>query len=77
VKFDTLLEKYKAKAKGVSIEDIARKHGITISKIKKQLEIGKKVEREHGGSSKKAKTIAMDHLVEDPKYYVKLKKAKL
>lgn len=38
----------------------------------KQLSIGKKVEKEHSASSKKAKEIALDHLAEDPKYYSKL-----
>jgi hypothetical protein len=43
----------------------------------KQLAMGIEVEMEHTGNRKLAKEIAMDHLSEDPKYYTKLKKAKL
>lgn len=44
---------------------------------KKQLEIGIKVEREHTNDIKLAKEIAKDHLFEDPKYYIKLKRIHL
>lgn len=71
------LEKYKRESKGMDVEDIAKKHKVNPSVIKKQLNMGKKVELEHGGSIKKAKKVAMDHLAENPKYYTKLKKAKL
>ena len=40
----------------------------------KQLAAGIKVEREHTKSQRLAREIAMDHLKEDPRYYVKLKK---
>lgn len=41
----------------------------------KQLQKGIEVEREHvDGDTAKAREIAMDHLVEDPKYYDKLEK---
>lgn len=43
----------------------------------KQLRRGIEVEMEHTNSKTKAKEIAMDHLVEDPKYYTKLDKAGL
>jgi len=39
-----------------------------------QLEAGIKVEMEHTDSRSVAKEIAMDHLIEDPNYYEKLKK---
>lgn len=39
-----------------------------------QLRMGKKVEREHTKDPSKAKEIAMDHLVEDKRYYTKLHK---
>jgi hypothetical protein len=45
-----------------------------VKELKKQLEAGIKVEMEHTDSEAKAKEIAMDHLWEDPRYYVKLKK---
>jgi hypothetical protein len=40
----------------------------------KELAMGIKVEKEHTTSDKAAKTIALQHLAEDPKYYSKLKK---
>jgi len=40
----------------------------------KELAMGIKVEKEHTTSEKAAKTIALQHLAEDPKYYSKLKK---
>lgn len=45
-----------------------------IKSLKKQLEIGLKVEMEHTNDKGKAKEIALDHLWEDPSYYTKLKK---
>lgn len=67
--------------------DLAMKHAfgdkvLTTSKkiksilkeLKKQIDIGIKVEMEHTKDEKKAREIAMDHLMEDPKYYDKLKK---
>lgn len=39
-----------------------------------ELELGIKTELEHTDDKLMAKEIAMDHLVEDPKYYTKLKK---
>ncbi len=42
--------------------------------LKKQLEMGMKVEMEHTDNKEKAHEIAMDHLWEDPSYYTKLKK---
>lgn len=41
---------------------------------KEQVEMGKKVEREHTDDEEKIAEIVADHLVEDPKYYTKLKK---
>ena len=40
----------------------------------KELAMGIKVEREHTNNKEVAKTIALQHLAEDPKYYSKLKK---
>ena len=39
---------------------------------KKQLELGKKVEKEHTKDPKLTKEISKDHLTEDPKYYTHL-----
>ncbi len=43
----------------------------------KQLRVGMKVEREHSNNPCITKQIAKAHLVEDPKYYVKLKKMEM
>jgi len=64
-------------SKGMSLEDIAKKHNVDISELQKELEKGSKVEHEHTSSEEHAKRVAMDHLVEDPKYYTKLSKAGL
>jgi hypothetical protein len=65
-----------------SLVQIAKKHDAKgyyhidnmVSSLKKQLEMGKKVEMEHTDDKDKAKEIALDHLWEDPSYYSKLKK---
>lgn len=58
----------------LSMGDLAKKHKVDITYLRKQLERGIKTEMEHTRSKKTAKEIAMDHLSEDPKYYVKLSK---
>ena len=65
-----------------SLVQIAKKHDAKgyyhienmVKSLKKQLEMGVKVEMEHTDDKEKAKEIAMDHLWEDPTYYTKLKK---
>ena len=65
-----------------SLIQIAKKHDAKgyyhiqdmVKSLKKQLEMGMKVEMEHTDSKEKAREIAMDHLWEDPSYYTKLKK---
>ena len=65
-------------SKGMSIEDIAKKHKIDIDILKQELKKGiQKEKEEHTGDIKRAARIAMDHLVEDPKYYTKLAKLNL
>ncbi len=59
-------------ADGKSISDIAKKHGVEVSKVKEQLVSGIKVEMEHTDDPSKATEIAMDHLMESPEYYSKL-----
>jgi hypothetical protein len=62
------------KADGMTLEDIARKHNVFIGTIKKQFEMGVKIEmEEHTKSRTNGEEIAMDHLVEDPEYYTHLK----
>jgi hypothetical protein len=61
-----------------TLKDIIKKHAkkgnSVVSLIKKQYDMGVKVEMEHTKDIKKAKEIALDHLWEDPNYYSKLKK---
>jgi hypothetical protein len=64
-------------SKGMSLEDIAKKHNVDVAELQNELEKGTKVEHEHTNSEEHAKRVAMDHLVEDPKYYTKLSKAGL
>jgi hypothetical protein len=61
-------------AKGMTLNDIAKKHNISVDTIVKDLKKGMKVEMEHTTDVKVAKEIAFDHLYEDPKYYDKLGK---
>lgn len=55
-------------------ESIAKKHGVSVDLIKKQIAMGIIIEREHTNDDAKAKEIAMDHLAEFPDYYTRLKK---
>jgi hypothetical protein len=61
-------------ADGKTPDDIAKKHGVSLSKIEKELEMGIEVEMEHTDDSAIAKEIALDHLSEFPDYYTRLKK---
>lgn len=68
-------------SKDMSLEDVAKKHSkkegdinTILPKLKRQIKIGVDVEMEHTKNKSEAKKIAMDHLVEDPEYYSKLKK---
>ena len=57
-----------------TIEQIAKKHGVDISFIEKQLEIGEPIEHEHTKDHDLAKDIALQHLGEIPDYYTRLKR---
>jgi len=56
----------------MTYEDIANKHGVSSWEIISQLHKGVQVEMEHTDDAAMAKEIALDHLLEDPKYYDKL-----
>jgi hypothetical protein len=57
----------------MSIEDIAKKHGVSVESIEKQIEQGISIESEHVGSdTSRAREISMDHLAEFPDYYDRL-----
>ena len=55
-----------------TISDIAKLHNVSVDDIKVELHRGMKVEMEHTDDKRIALEIAMDHLVEDSKYYSKL-----
>lgn len=76
MKFDLIVEEtLKNLSHGMTVDVIAKKHKVLPSIIKDQIKMGApKEQKEHGVSLKKAQTIAMDHLMEDPKYYTKLSK---
>ncbi len=57
---------------GMTVKDIAEKHGVSVDSIIAQVEKGIKVEREHTTDEEKATEIAMDHLAEIPDYYDRL-----
>lgn len=53
---------------------LAKKHGVSIGLIRKQLKIGTGIEGEHTKSKKRARKIAMDHEAEIADYYTRLKR---
>ena len=55
-------------------EQIAKKHGVDVSFIKKQLALGEPIEHEHTQDHDLAMHIALQHLDEIPDYYNRLKK---
>jgi hypothetical protein len=57
-----------------SVEDIAKKHKVEVSFIKRQLEMGIPIEHEHTKDKDLATDIALQHLGEIPDYYTRLKK---
>ena len=61
-------------ADNLSLEEIAKKHNVSIEQIKAELTKGVKVELEHTSDKEIAKEIATDHLAESPTYYTDLAK---
>lgn len=73
-----LINKHKDKLEGgksdnLNAEEIAKKHGISTEDIKKQIQMGIKIEQEHTDDPDLALEIALDHLEEIPDYYTRLK----
>jgi hypothetical protein len=62
------------KADNLTIQELANKHNVELSQIKKELKQGMEVEMEHTDDPKIALEIAMDHLSESPVYYEELAK---
>jgi len=61
-------------SKDMSVEDIAKKHNVSVEELEKQVKMGIDVEHEHTSDDEEAKRIALDHLFEIPDYYTRLKK---
>jgi hypothetical protein len=61
-------------AKGLTLNDIAEKHGVGVDMMVAEFKKGIAVEMEHTTDREVAKEITLDHLFEDPKYYDKLAK---
>lgn len=57
------------KSEGLTPDDVAKKHGVEVSVINKQIKMGIEIEHEHSPDDKVAAEIAKDHLVETPYYY--------
>jgi hypothetical protein len=55
--------------KMMPIKDIAKKHGVSVNTIKKEIELGSKIELEHTKDKSIAKKIATHHVEEHHDYY--------
>jgi hypothetical protein len=60
-----------------TLERLSKKHGVSLSHIKKQYDMGLKVEMEHTKDKNAAHQIAIDHITENKNYYSKLKSSGL
>jgi hypothetical protein len=59
-------------AKGMTLNDIAEKHGMSVDMLVAEFKKGIQTEMEHTTDREMAKEITMDHLFEDPQYYTNL-----
>jgi hypothetical protein len=57
------------KSDKLTIEDVAKKHGVSVKTIKDELAVGKVIEREHTDTDELAEEIALDHIYEFKDYY--------
>lgn len=57
-----------------SLENIAKKHKVSVEYLEKQLKKGIKIEMEHTSDKGEAEIIALHHLEEIPDYYTRLSK---
>jgi GNAT superfamily N-acetyltransferase len=71
---DLLSSKDNFGIKSPTVYELAKKYGVDVQEVLKQLIDGIKVEREHTKDDTIAKEIALDHIGEDLYYYVKLRK---
>lgn len=61
----------------LSLGDIALQHQISVEELQHELNMGIDAELEHVVDRNLAEEIALDHLVEDPHYYTKLRQVGL
>jgi hypothetical protein len=61
----------------LTIRKLAAKHDVSVNHIMTQLQKGIKVEKQHTTYSQTAREIVLDHLSDDPNYYIKSKKDSL
>ena len=59
-----------------TMKDAIARHGITADQLVPQLELGIQTELEHTNAPRKARGIALDHLMELPDYYSRLARMK-
>jgi hypothetical protein len=57
-----------------TVEELAKKYGVDVSRVEAELAKGMKVESEHSKDKAIAREIALDHLGEKLDYYDRLKK---
>jgi len=57
-----------------SLKDSAKKHNVDVETLKKQLEKGIEIEKEHTKDEKVAEKIALAHIDERPDYYIQIDK---
>lgn len=58
------------KADNLTVKDLAKKHGVSVKDIEKEIKLGIKIEKEHVGNDiSKAREIAMDHVFEFKDFY--------
>lgn len=58
----------------MTVEQIAKKHGVSVELIESELKMGISVEKEHVDSVSERRQYALDHLEEIPDYYTRLSK---
>lgn len=71
---ETIKENKGGLAKVPTKKEIIEKFKIDSSELDKEIEMGIKIELEHTNSKEMAEKIAMQHLIEMPDYYTRLKK---
>jgi len=75
MKFEQVVESVlNGLAKGMTLNDLAKKHNVSLEDLQKEHKNGTLKELEHTTSWEMAAAIAKDHLFEDPEYYIKLAK---